>query len=313
MVTQLELDQLSREEIIARARVHGVGRPELLTRVELADEIIRLTSPSDGSSKNLRGWLGVARDLVANVVEAGLHLPDAAAVIRGEAWVDPKRVSRKPVATVTLAEIYSTQRHYDRALAMLAEVLKAEPDHEAARELRDELLKKTGKAPAEAVAPEPLAPAEPEVEPEPALPEISVDAAFFTLSEGRAQFYWELSEDSIKRARERFPEGALIARVLCLSPAPEGPVRVARDVFLGLPTGSSVAMGLERNAVVRIACGWQAGALFKPFVVAIALDDVEVQQGRAVRRFTPPAVSLEELGARELRALQALQRHTPLT
>ena len=39
------LDQLSREELIVRARSLGARRPEVMTRVELRDEILRLGRP----------------------------------------------------------------------------------------------------------------------------------------------------------------------------------------------------------------------------------------------------------------------------
>jgi hypothetical protein len=133
------LDTLPREELIERARRLGVAKPEVLTRVELRDEIIRLSEPDERERRQLRGWLGIARDLVASVVEQGLHLPDAAALIRGDITVtEPTRAAR-PVATVTLAEIYSAQGYLDRALTMLDEVLANEPDHDAARSLRERL------------------------------------------------------------------------------------------------------------------------------------------------------------------------------
>ncbi len=334
MVTLLELDQLSREEIIAKARVLGVSKPELLTRVELADEILALSAPSDESRKNLRGWFGVARDLVANVVEAGLHLPDAAAVIRGEAWVEGKAVTRKPVATVTLAEIYATQRHYARALTMLDEVLRAEPDHEAARELRQEIQRKTAKVPLEPVVEVVVEPAgEPvmasageavvEAVVEPAPPqdvnlnaekaidapgvEFETDAAFFAFREGQVQLYWELSEASLSRLRARLPDGRLLARVVGVSPAEGRPVRSSQDLVLEGVSGSSGASGFEPNAVVRVACGWQAGALFKPIVVAVELDALALREGRPVSRFTPPAVRLDELAAGQQRAVDVLR------
>jgi hypothetical protein len=136
----------SRDELIAKARALGVDRPELMTRVELADEIVRRTAPDTVEQKRARGWLGVARDLVASVVESGLNLPDAAAVIRGERE-SLELKTPEPVATVTLAEIYAAQGHTERALAMLDDVLVSEPDHEAARRLREQLLGDRGPRP----------------------------------------------------------------------------------------------------------------------------------------------------------------------
>jgi hypothetical protein len=133
------LDQLSREELIVRARALGARRPEVMTRLELRDEIVRLGEVDPTVRRRTRGWLGVARDLVASVVDSGLNLPGAAAAIRGEAKPEHEWQGPPPVATLTLAEIYVAQGHTDRALAVLAEVLSNEPDHAAAMALRDRL------------------------------------------------------------------------------------------------------------------------------------------------------------------------------
>src|SRR5450432_2552435 len=169
-----ELERLSREQLILKARVLGVERAELMTRVELRDEIVRRSEPDLARQKRARGFLGVARDLVASVVEAGLNLPDAAKLIRGDGARENEWKGPPPVATVTLAEIYATQGHLDRALRMLDEVLAKEPDHDPARALRDRLAAGTDlpTAPARrrqkiSFAESPLAPGvEPEVEPE---------------------------------------------------------------------------------------------------------------------------------------------------
>src|SRR6478736_4428313 len=116
MVNASALDLLSRSELIERAREMGVERPERMTRAELRDEILRLSAPR-GKEDEARGLFGVARSMLASVVEAGLHMPDAAAVIRGESDIRVK--TQPPVATVTLAEIYAAQGHRQRALRML--------------------------------------------------------------------------------------------------------------------------------------------------------------------------------------------------
>jgi hypothetical protein len=140
------LDSLSRDELIERARKLGAKRPEVMTRVELRDEIIRLSEPDVVAQKKVRGWLGVARDLVASVVESGLNLKDAAALIRGDQRSDQEWHGPPAVATVTLAEIYVAQGHPERALAILDEVLEREPDHGAASALRDRLRSERGTA-----------------------------------------------------------------------------------------------------------------------------------------------------------------------
>lgn len=133
----------SRDELIARARSLGVDRAELMTRVELADEIVRRTEHDPVERQRARGWLGAARDLVASVVESGFSLPDAAAMIRG-AKLNLDLKTPEPVATVTLAEIYAAQGHMERALGMLEEVLVLEPEHEAARRSLKRLQQEAG-------------------------------------------------------------------------------------------------------------------------------------------------------------------------
>jgi|GEM_PF-665288 len=153
------LDALSREELIARARELSINRPELMTRVELRDEIIRVTETDEERRKRARGWLGVARDLVASVVEQRLNLPDAAELIRGANLTATRHVP--PVATVTLAEIYAAQGHIGRAIKLLDEVLLREPDHKAAALLRESLREQQATSKAEPAVrqsdmPEPL-------------------------------------------------------------------------------------------------------------------------------------------------------------
>lgn len=134
------LDQLSRDELIVKARALGAKRPEVMTRVELRDEIVRLSEIDPQVRKRTRGWLGVARDLVASVVDSGLNLPGAAAAIRGDGRPEHDWQGPPPVATLTLAEIYLAQGHKDRALGVLSEVLSVEPDHAAALALRARIL-----------------------------------------------------------------------------------------------------------------------------------------------------------------------------
>ena len=131
-----DLDSASRSDLITRAEALGVDKADVLTRAELVDEIVKRTVSDPIERRLARGLLGVARDLVARVVERGLHLPDAAALIRGlqQVTLTP---NTPPIATVTLAEIYAGQGHRTRALTVLDEVLDKEPEHAAARALRE--------------------------------------------------------------------------------------------------------------------------------------------------------------------------------
>ncbi|WP_437606883.1 DUF4912 domain-containing protein [Sorangium sp. So ce834] len=142
-----ELDGLTREELIARAEGLGVPRPRVLTKAELVDEILARTAQGEPERARLRGFLGRARDLLSRVVERGLHMPETARALRGEAppeqWPPPPP---PPRATTTLAEIYASQGHTDRAIAVLDEILEREPQHEDARRLRERLIEQAQRA-----------------------------------------------------------------------------------------------------------------------------------------------------------------------
>ncbi len=156
-----ELETLDRETLVVKAQEAGIRRARILTRPELIDELLRLDPKADKATlERSRGFFGVARDLLARVVERGLHLPDAADRIRA-VYGPPESVPRaepQVVPTVTLAEIYAAQGHAKKAVETLERVLEREPDHAAARAL---VAKLTDEA---YVPPPPPLPPEPEVE-----------------------------------------------------------------------------------------------------------------------------------------------------
>ena len=150
-----DLEGLTRDELIVEAERLGVPRPRVLTQPDLIDEILARSARSERERSRARGFLGRARDLLARVVERGLHLPEAARALRGSPPPEPWPPPPPPLPTVTLAEIYAAQGHIERAVAVLDEVLAREPDHEGARQLRGRLLdqakrprgKRAGEAP----------------------------------------------------------------------------------------------------------------------------------------------------------------------
>lgn len=151
-----ELDILDRDALIQRALDMGVPRAKILTRPELIDEIVlRAAKPGDQQVRAARGLFGIARDLLARVVEKGLHLPDAAERLRHLTIPPPPRPSPAAVPTVTLAEIYASQGHVKRAVETLRKVLEREPEHEAARALLSQLEDVSFKAKAPPLPPEP--------------------------------------------------------------------------------------------------------------------------------------------------------------
>jgi hypothetical protein len=160
-----ELEGLDRESLVVRAERAGIRRARILTRPELVDELLRLDPSFDRERlERTRGFFGRARDLLARVVERGLHLPDAAERLRAIAGgpLPPTVPSPAPsaVPTVTLAEIYAAQGHKARAVETLRRVLEREADHAAARALLAKLED------AAYVAPPPAMPPEADVEPD---------------------------------------------------------------------------------------------------------------------------------------------------
>ncbi len=142
------LERLDRTTLITQAEELGVARANILTRPELVDELlIRTTKKDDRDLPRARGFFGRARDLVARVIEKGLHLPDAAERLRQVSVTASQvaaRIAPTVVPTVTLAEIYAAQGHRSRAMDTLRRVLEIEPDHGAAQGL----LTKLAEAPA---------------------------------------------------------------------------------------------------------------------------------------------------------------------
>lgn len=134
-----ELEKLTREELILYAKSLGISRASLLSRAELIDEILR-RKPLLPNDRGLRGLFEAARELVANVVERGFDFPEAAALIRGPEDDDSSPPPpKKPLATLTLAEIYASQGHQKRALAIVSQILEEDPNHAAARALHEKL------------------------------------------------------------------------------------------------------------------------------------------------------------------------------
>jgi hypothetical protein len=131
---------LSRVELLQLAQSLGVSDADVMTRAELRAAIDKARRPEPPSvNQQPITWVSVARRLLASVVERGLNLPDAASLIRGDTKLNSPPKAPPPVATVTLARIYGAQGHIDRAIATLDEVLQSDPDHELARDLRNQL------------------------------------------------------------------------------------------------------------------------------------------------------------------------------
>jgi hypothetical protein len=313
------LDGMSRDELIARARALGAKRPELMTRVELRDEIVRLTESDPVVRRRSRGWLGVARDLVASVVDSGLNLPGAAAAIRGGVRPQPEWQGPAPVATLTLAEIYVAQGHTERALAVLDEVLRNEPDHAAALALKQRLSgDRSGRGrivdatvsevveAATSVAPESAtetaevaAMVTPLVEPPPSpapahapahAPDIvgdpGVPACALAITKSALAVRYELVE----------PADGVTLKVLSFVPRRGGPERLEIDVPVdAVETSGGLSLPPPApGAVVRAVLGVGSNGGFRPLVVAWVYDASGPSMALA---FAPPGVEPRALRA----------------
>jgi len=292
MLQRRDLEAMQRDKLVERARVAGVERPEVLTRLELIDEILSMSIADEQERKAARGLLGRARDLVARVVEKGLNLPDAAQRLRTlappmAAW----RRGPPPIATVSLAEIYAGQGHDKLALKVLDEVLDREPDHAYARELRQRVIAgrvavQAGATEAEAVADVPHEPSipgppatppvaaqspAPAPKPAPAAPKPAArspipshDAVHLELDQRCARLSWQLRPSSFARARCARPEGRMIVRVAFVEPSWEGPRTKTEDQRIDALTGRLAWAVTDSTQGLCAALGWLTDQGFTP-------------------------------------------------
>lgn len=144
-------EPIARHELVAAALDLGIERPDELSTEELTEAIARASEAGEttAAATGGSGWFAVARHLVASVVEQGLNLPGAARMLRtvGGTLLSGGARARPPLPTVTLAQIYLTQGHDERARATLLQVLERQPDHPKARQLLAELLQKNPSEP----------------------------------------------------------------------------------------------------------------------------------------------------------------------
>ncbi|MDC0741869.1 DUF4912 domain-containing protein [Polyangium mundeleinium] len=379
-----ELEGLTREELIALSEELGIARPRALTMPELVDEIVTRTARSERDRARSRGWMGRARDLLAGVIERGLHLPDVASAVRSapppaKGWP----TAPPPLATVTLAEIYAAQGFVDKAIGVLDEVLAREPEHTEARVLRQRLVA-GGAAPAvekemrreavttpsetdseaqptedertteaaevevaaeaapvaeavaeaeaeaapvaEAVAEAEAAPvAEAEAEAAPvaeavaaaeAEAEAEAEAPLWSAPEADAieelplperydvdeivaiavdpatiYLYWEVRPVSLARARARHTDGALVVRMVQVTPSWDGPIVEQRDLRIDALFGDAYLRNLQAGSNVRVSIGWLAHGMFEPFAIGAEVmtsrSEPTTSVSTRVARWTP--------------------------
>ncbi len=358
-----ELEGLTREELIALAERLGIARPRTLTVPELVDEIVSRTAASERDRVRSRGWLGRARDLLAGVIERGLHLPEVARSVRGSEGPLPNAPS--PLATVTLAEIYAAQGHLEKAIGVLDEVITREPEHAEARALKQRLVaqaegREERRAPAseppaeveDAAGEEPAAvsaeaeeqEARPAVEmplvPEAAAAPLAVPGSSASdevepvvaaagvapgqadgVEAGEAEveedldelplpdrynvdeivavsvdpttiyLYWEVRPTSMARARAHRPEGALVVRMISVTPSWQGPLVDQRDLPIDALYGDAYVRNLKPGSNVRVTVGWLASGDLEPFAIGAEVTtpraSLAPEVAQQVARWTP--------------------------
>jgi Domain of unknown function (DUF4912) len=302
-----ELERLDRDALIRMAETAGVSRPSILTRPELVDELLLRAAPrrDDPTLRKVRGFFGLARDLLASVIDRGLHLPDAAERIRSVRGPapPPPRTAPSVLPTVTLAEIYAAQGHRDRALDTLRRVLEREPEHDAARALAQQLEDASYASPAPPLAPEAE---EPEEEEAPPAAKTETNGAGAEIANepdecvaipvDKATLFvcWELGDAKLSRLRAPGAgSGALVLRLLVIVPTWDGPTASTRDVEVDEHRGETVVRDLPAPGVVRAAVGWRTDDGFLPLAHSPLLEappDGFPGRAEALLRWTPDGI-----------------------
>jgi hypothetical protein len=334
-MTRTELEALDRDALAARAEAAGVAGARRLTKPELVDELLK-RDPSP-EAKRARGLLGRARDLLARVIERGLHLPDAAERFRakGPIRTGPARAP-EAVPTVTLAEIYAAQGHREKAVKTLEQVLASNPQNPAALTLLARLKDESVPLP-EPMPPEPeeierptstIEGAEEKVEEpasmldagEPLPPRYDVDECVaMPVDPTTIYVYWELREETLAMLRKESSDGTVALRVLVIVPTWDGPKVASRDIDVHSPIGDWFLRELPEHAVVRVAVGWRSRDGFVPAAHTYAIEPTPETRSPIVAdllvRWSPWGIALaDERDGKALQiaralAVQEVRRH----
>ena len=261
-----ELEAQSREALVVRAQSLGIPEASKLTRSELVDELLSATVTDDQERKAARGLLGRARDLVARVVEKGLHLPDAASRLRTLSGASGSEQDLEPLPTVALAHVYASQGHRKQALAILDDILRREPNNEPARDLhRDILAQYASGRTTESAAPASVDDS-PLDSPPPHAPRIPTeDALHAELSADRVRLAWRLRPTAFARGRAKHPAGRLVLRLVHVIPTPAGPESLTDDREIDALSGSMDVKLPSDSASTCFALGWRDGSDFTVF------------------------------------------------
>ncbi len=277
-----DLELLDREGLIARAEALGVTTPRVLTRPELVDELL-LRSAMPASS---RGLFGMARDLVARVIERGLHVAEAAELIGQAGGTTRLRRGSGAIPTVTLAGIYAAQGHRTRAVDMLKRVVEREPEHEMAATLLQDLQDASYRAPPVQLPPEDESLGDFGVTAR-SMPEeqasfcVAIPVGEAGEAGGEVFVTWKVGMSTLERLRRIRGEGELVVRVLRIGAAWEGPTVEQTDTVIGDLEGH---LRVRAAVSCRVAVGWKTSEGFFPAAHSPAFERGE--KAGELRRWT---------------------------
>jgi hypothetical protein len=340
-MNRTELESLDRDALIAHAEAAGVTRARILTRPELVDELLIRGATDQATRERSRGLFGRARDLLARVVERGLHLPDAAERIRAIGSPSAQLSAPAALPTLTLAEIYAAQGHRARAIETLDGVLSREPDHDAALALMGRLRDSSypvqpprmppekeedegGSRSSDAmqvdarVAPQPTEPTH-MMDDSPLPTHHDVDECVgIPVDPNTLYVYWEIRRLTLAYLRARQPGGTLGLRVVVIEPTWDGPKTSLRDYDGQSQIGDLFVDDLPSGCVVRVAIGYLYEGMFLSVAHSPALETASgapsALVGDSLLRWTPDGaipVAKEDPDAPSIeRAVERVRRDT---
>lgn len=264
--TRAALEALSRDALIEEATRTGIPNAAVLTRPEIVDEILLRETPdrADPNLRTIRGLFGVARDLLARVVEKKLHLPETAALLRSIPVEAKEADAHAPaVPTVTLAEIYASQGHIERAAETLSRVLTLEPDHALAKSLMQKLAGDTASTSANDVAGNENRPIVPDDFPLPTRYDVN-ECVALPVDPTTVFVYWEVRAHTKTFAEGKRPGGRFVLQVVEVEPTWDGPKVSERVVEVLSDFGDYFLRDLKVRSAIRIAIGWHHEGTFYP-------------------------------------------------
>jgi hypothetical protein len=312
-----ELEGKSRDELMRIAEARGVARARSLTIPELIDGIV-----SAAASPRQKGWLGKARDLLTSVIDRGLAAPaDPARSPRRKSSAPPP-LPTVTLAEIYAAQghLERALTTLDEVLAREPSHAEAAKLHERYTE---QLRKTKPSIPPQVIEARPVtlippAPAAPRIDPiDPVAPAVAAPSAppdppaapfdeatpaevaevepeggfevdeivALAVDPTTVYLYWEIKPGTLAAARAVNEDGALVVRVLGVTPTSQGPSTEVRDTRVDALSGELFVRGLPPATEIRVSVGYKSGHSFEPFAVGIDL-------------VTPRAAPAAEVGTR---------------